>query len=348
MRGTRGLLTAWSTADEGASALIIAIVMIVLLGISAVVVDVGSLYTERTKLQTAADAAALAAVHDLPDMTLARARVSTYVTSNAPEAEVTSIAFYSGSTYISADAGTPAPVRVADATEPDVPELVPACHTEPIQQSGNPDTVQVSVSDPNAPLYFARIWKESSTPVSASATARVTSLAMTGVIPFAVVAASASDPDFGFVVGQTRSLQEGSGPGNYGWLTLNNPPVQDPGNNDKWNDSDFESVMEAGGTSYPVYLTQYPDVTGEKTPYMRAFQDWYTRGNSDAVMPVIVGSGPGSSQSVTVVGFARMHLTAEPQKNNVQAIFEGPVDQSDMTLAPFWPYSSLQHYALID
>lgn len=48
------------TKDEGATAVIVAILMTVLLGMGAIVIDVGSWYAERRQLQNGADAAALA------------------------------------------------------------------------------------------------------------------------------------------------------------------------------------------------------------------------------------------------------------------------------------------------
>jgi Flp pilus assembly protein TadG len=333
--------------DEGATAVTVAVVMVVLLGLSALVVDVGSLYTERAKVQTAADAAALAGVHDLPDTTLARSRAQGYASSNAPEAPVVKIEFYSGDTVYTADAGSPASTVAAVRADASAPALVPACYTPPIQQSGVPDTVKVTVSNPSAPLYFARIWSMSSTPVSASAKARVQSLAMEGVLPFAVVVKNSAGADFGFTVGQQQNLQEGAGPGNYGWMTLNDPPVKDPGNNDKWQKAEFEDTMDSNGTSYPVYLTLYPGVTGEKTPYMRAFQDWYDRGNRTAILPLISSSGPGS-KNVSVLGFARIRFVTRPAKNDVRGVYEHTISESEMTLSPFWPDSTLQKYSLID
>jgi hypothetical protein len=57
--------------------------MVVLLGICATVVDVGSWFTERRHLQAAVDAATMAAAQDLPNTTLASSTASTYATTNA-------------------------------------------------------------------------------------------------------------------------------------------------------------------------------------------------------------------------------------------------------------------------
>lgn len=53
-----------STGDDGAVAVITALFMVILLGITAIVVDVGMIYAERFQLQNGADAAALAIARD--------------------------------------------------------------------------------------------------------------------------------------------------------------------------------------------------------------------------------------------------------------------------------------------
>jgi len=350
--------SSWRTRDDGATAITVAILTVVLMGLAALVVDLGSLYTERARLETAADAAALAAVRVLPDTGAARTGAQSYAAANAPEAPVVSIAFYDGEVVYTAEAsasdpqGTVRPALwrpgtvTAQAGSASGSVVAPVCYTPPVESLHVPDTVKITVTDPDAPLYFAKIWNKSATPVSASATARVESLTMTGVLPFSVVAKNSGDPDFGFAVGSAQDLQEGAGPGNYGWVTLCDPPVKDPGNNDKWQKTEFEDVMDGNGTDYPVYVTAYPGVTGEKTPYMRAFQDWYDRGNRVAVVGVILSSGPGTGR-VQILGFARMRLTERPAKNDVQAVFVGVVPEEEMAPAAFWPYATAQRYSLI-
>ncbi|MEC5180051.1 Tad domain-containing protein [Arthrobacter sp. CG_A4] len=53
-----------TTGQDGAVAVIMALFMVVLLGITAIVVDVGMIYAERFQLQNGADAAALAIAQD--------------------------------------------------------------------------------------------------------------------------------------------------------------------------------------------------------------------------------------------------------------------------------------------
>lgn len=53
--------------ESGQALILVALMMAVLMGFAALVVDVGMMYSERTSLQAAADAAALAGAQDLPD-----------------------------------------------------------------------------------------------------------------------------------------------------------------------------------------------------------------------------------------------------------------------------------------
>jgi len=50
--------------EHGASAVLLALLLVPILGFTAIAVDVGALYAERARLQTAADAAALAVARD--------------------------------------------------------------------------------------------------------------------------------------------------------------------------------------------------------------------------------------------------------------------------------------------
>ena len=53
--------------NKGSAAILLSIVMVVLLGFTALVVDIGMVYAERTKLSNAIDSAALAAILELPN-----------------------------------------------------------------------------------------------------------------------------------------------------------------------------------------------------------------------------------------------------------------------------------------
>jgi Flp pilus assembly protein TadG len=56
----RGRIRTRLTGERGATAVIVALLLVPVMGFAAIAVDVGALYAERARLQTAADAAALA------------------------------------------------------------------------------------------------------------------------------------------------------------------------------------------------------------------------------------------------------------------------------------------------
>ncbi|MGY1913958.1 pilus assembly protein TadG-related protein [Blastococcus sp. SYSU DS0973] len=76
--------------ERGASAVLIALLMIPLLGFGALAVDVAALYSEKQQLQNGADAAALAIAHDcasaLPACGVAQATADTLTEANYDEA----------------------------------------------------------------------------------------------------------------------------------------------------------------------------------------------------------------------------------------------------------------------
>ena len=65
----RGVRLARLRRDDGQSLIVVAVILVVLLGMAGLVIDVGELYVTQRHLQTAADAAALAAAQDLPGST---------------------------------------------------------------------------------------------------------------------------------------------------------------------------------------------------------------------------------------------------------------------------------------
>jgi Flp pilus assembly protein TadG len=90
--------------DDGAVAVIVALVLLVMVGIGALVMDVGNLYWERRSLQNGADAAALAAAQDLA------------------AGEATPTAYASARHYADANNSRGAHVRPSD--DPDEPGFV--------------------------------------------------------------------------------------------------------------------------------------------------------------------------------------------------------------------------------
>jgi hypothetical protein len=78
--------------NKGNAAIILCIAIVVLLGFTAYVIDIGLLYAERTKLSNAVDAAALAAVLELPaSSSKAEAVAKEYLTKNGVSPDDTTI-----------------------------------------------------------------------------------------------------------------------------------------------------------------------------------------------------------------------------------------------------------------
>ena len=96
LQTARKILKKLST-ESGQSAALFAVVLVALMGFSALVVDVGSIYLARTELQNAADIAALAAACDLPTAGTAVNTARHYAAMNgADEATTTVTTPYNG------------------------------------------------------------------------------------------------------------------------------------------------------------------------------------------------------------------------------------------------------------
>jgi hypothetical protein len=79
--------------EKGTVLVLVAAALTVILGMTALVVDVGALAIEKTRLKNACDAAALAAAHELPDTILAKQRALEYLGLNHVDAEHAIITF---------------------------------------------------------------------------------------------------------------------------------------------------------------------------------------------------------------------------------------------------------------
>ncbi|MGY2084379.1 pilus assembly protein TadG-related protein [Blastococcus sp. SYSU DS0539] len=110
--------------EHGASAVLLALLLVPMLGFAAIAVDVGALYAERARLQVAADAAALAVAQDCArgncgDMLTT---AQSLVVANAGEATAGQPVLSSNPTSVTVAGSTPkehwfAPVIGHDATE---------------------------------------------------------------------------------------------------------------------------------------------------------------------------------------------------------------------------------------
>lgn len=83
------------TNEDGQVLVLFALLLVVLMGFAALAVDVGSMTLTKTKLQSAADAAALAGAQDLPDESIAENTAVEYAKNNGvQESDITATAGY--------------------------------------------------------------------------------------------------------------------------------------------------------------------------------------------------------------------------------------------------------------
>lgn len=71
--------------EDGQALIMVVLAIVVLMGIAALVVDVGILYVEKANMQKAADAAALAGAKDLPNVSAAENTARNYGQSNGAD-----------------------------------------------------------------------------------------------------------------------------------------------------------------------------------------------------------------------------------------------------------------------
>ena len=151
-------------AQEGQVAVIIALLIVCLLGMTALVIDLGSLYQKRGFFQTVADSAALAGAQELPESwPNALAAAVDYAARNNVDI------LYNYRDYTSEE------VEISSTL------------------SAN-DTIIVTLSNREAPLYFARVFGMDTVNISAGATAMVGKpIQVYGVVPWLAIIPEGAD-----------------------------------------------------------------------------------------------------------------------------------------------------------
>ena len=144
------------TNSEGVVAIIVALLLVLFVGMMALVVDMGSLYEDRTSLQSVADAAALAGAQELPvSPSQAIQEATDYITKNRADIDIASMI-----------------IEISSTMDPNG-----------IIQ----DTIKVTVNNPDSPIRF-NIYGDNSTNVRATATAMVgSSTEYKGCVPWYAV-----------------------------------------------------------------------------------------------------------------------------------------------------------------
>jgi hypothetical protein len=149
--------------ERGAVLIITAILMVVLLGIAAFAVDLGYAYESRRQVQNSADAAALGAAQDLPDLPTTESDAKSLSLTNLPHGS------FPWSTC--ADSGSLA---------------VSAPDTNCVSYDTSFTRVRVRVPEQSMPTFFGRVLGVSSTSTWASATARVVGAGFASIQPYAL------------------------------------------------------------------------------------------------------------------------------------------------------------------
>ncbi|WP_394554298.1 pilus assembly protein TadG-related protein [Agromyces sp. MMS24-JH15] len=181
----------WMTrrlADErGASAVLVGILLLVLVGFGALAVDVGAMYSERAQLQNAADAGALAAAE------YCGAHNGCAATADKSAATAAALAV-TGGNMVDGENTTAAPTYTAD-------------------------TVRVVTSTPAMAHPLAAALGLASSDVGAAAKAKWTASAVAaGTVPFAISECATTPGAVEFVEIRKDKSCAGMIPGGFGWL----------------------------------------------------------------------------------------------------------------------------------
>ena len=272
--------------QKGQSMVVSIVFLTVLMGMSALVIDVGSWYRAHRAAQSTADASALAAAQALPDTARATALANEYAGKNAgtgPGASGPQITF--------------------------------------TQQGYETDTVQVTVTKPH-PGFFAKLFGFSSVNVKGRATARAWNVdSARGVAPITVnykhpllhctrSARPTCNPDFGAGYPTTLTLEDIHSPGakdaagSFGLINLNQ---SDDGNIGAGVLSDWLL------NGYPEYLptgnyNSAPSANFNNAQFTTALDQQI---GNELLFPVYrLLRGPGSNAVYEVIGWVGFVITS--------------------------------------
>lgn len=314
-------------SESGAVLVIVSLCMLALMMITALAIDVGSIYRERRFLQTVADSAALAGAQELPvDVDGARSKAVEYASR-----------------------------CIADIDEYDV-------YVEVSSTLAPNDTIEVKAINPTAELYFARVIGLSHTEVAASARAMVASpMSVYNIVPWGIFVSDNISLEEYLQPGEAQTLKfgadqgngagQGNGPdegdgagamwrGNFGILDLDGEPDGEPDGEAKeyknWIINGYPWPLSVGDTisTKPGNMAGPTlDAIDERVEVWDDFDELvtYQDGNiielarSDdqvVVVPLVhpVEDLHGRTE-VEIVAFAPFILTEEPQ---------GPTGQADI------------------
>ena len=333
------------TNDDGAVAVLVAVLLVVLLGMAAFAVDAGALYSERRQMQTAADAAVLAGVMELPGHPEnAVATAEQYVALNT-----------SGADNVSFE------VRSTWATN---------------------DTIVAVVQDPDMQMFFARFLGIESAPVGAHATAMIGSPRTYGhgLMPFGIVANGTMASPYGYAGGEVIPLVVDQGDQSQGnWHYVDLTPYTEGANQTKAViaaggttepvsigtiiDTQPGSPNTPNFKSMTNYLTATCSTHGLEALVYDADREVYeavhvsdgTPCNRLITCPIIVTTEgdpydwdelAGASVPVEIIGFVNMLVSNDPQASDgtMLATFVQVVPDDVLTPGSYIPYGGIMYW----
>jgi Flp pilus assembly protein TadG len=162
----RARARARNDGERGAVLVAFSILLVVMMGVAALVVDVGYVTQKKRQIQNAVDAAALAGAQDLPNKTQAIATVKSYLTKDLPDGTFT----WSTCT----DTGKPTGWSSVSG------------QTDCISFDPSFTQIRVKVPQQSYKTSFARVLGVSSLSTGAAAQARVVSAGFGSIQPFAL------------------------------------------------------------------------------------------------------------------------------------------------------------------
>jgi hypothetical protein len=278
-----------SNNERGQSMVLALVFLTVLMGMSALVLDVGSWYRAHRSAQSTADAAALAAAQGLTDTTEATALATSYADKNG--------------------GGLAAAGGITFSTQwmPD-------------------DTVEVKVTRP-APGFFAKLFGIGSVNVTARATARAYNVESARYVAPIVVhykhallnctpsAHPSCDPEFG--VSTTLTLSDlhqpggGSGAGSFGLINLNR--LDDNGNVGAdtladWLTNGFDEEMPLGR------YHSAPSANFNNSQFLSGLDLVL---NKEVLFPVYrLLTGPGANAQYDIIGWVGFYIRSYTSDGN--------------------------------
>lgn len=214
-----------NSRQEGAVVIVMSLFLVVVVGVLALVVDLGHLYSTKTGLQNAADAAALAGARELNGRA---AGVQAAVTKAIEVARQNRYDFYQPVGTAAADGG----LQIQVGMSPD--DMIDADLVDTDSEAANKTFVRVSTGSRSVETWFAGIWGISSTSTYAVAVAGQASseVALVAVCARQGDPANPRDDEFGYERGVSYKVSESNplAPGTLYWIDPASGPDDCAGN----------------------------------------------------------------------------------------------------------------------